>query len=704
MPFNGSGVFVRLYNWVSDQLNGIDILASRMDGEMQGMADGLSQCITRDGQSPPTADLPMAGHRFTNLGTPIAAADAATKGYVDGGISQFSSAIPSRLTRGAFALPATIRYFGDSFFAEPYSHSSSGHGMAYKSAVSLGVASSINATSGNTSADKQDAIFAFTPSASDITVLGLGQNDAQFIGTNSDVEMRLNDVSLIHLANQVHIATPAGSRRHPASGMTTGNTGGAFAASTTNGSSTLTITSVLSGELHVGDGIAGTGIAPGATITALGTGTGGVGTYTMSANATATGTPTVSASRSAAWAADGEIVEGGALVSHTNGDALQADLVDARYVFVLFKLKAASGGTFKVTIDQVDHFGSFDLANGYHSAPFAQIPTGIGKTYARAALMFDLGARKPLSTVQVIVTSPTNAANTVSVHSVIGLSGDPLAGPLALVCDLSDRGSAGYATGVGSQFAVAAIRRRINLCAGLVGSAGPRIVPIALSTAISPSSDLDVDQFHPNEQGSINGASAISGGILAAAQDWSINRPDLLTQALAASGDGYPLLTSTALSLDVDGSFKRKRLSASGIDCTKPLLSSTSLRMIDDQGTGAYNINYALYWYREPGDAGAAYSGNIGNGPYRLLANGAVQLDMTSTYLRPFTDNAMSCGDNSHGWTYVNSAEYRVGSQKVVGARQGAITNPTGGSVIDVEGRAATVSILTAMRAHGLIS
>ena len=44
---------------------------------------------------------------------------------------------------------------------------------------------------------------------------------------------------------------------------------------------TLTITGVTSGALHVGDVIAGAGITPGTTITALGTGTGGVGTYTV---------------------------------------------------------------------------------------------------------------------------------------------------------------------------------------------------------------------------------------------------------------------------------------------------------------------------------------------------------------------------------------------------------------------------------------
>lgn len=50
MAFNGSGVFVRLYNWVTDKANGVNITASKMDAEMDGFAAGLSNCVTRDGQ------------------------------------------------------------------------------------------------------------------------------------------------------------------------------------------------------------------------------------------------------------------------------------------------------------------------------------------------------------------------------------------------------------------------------------------------------------------------------------------------------------------------------------------------------------------------------------------------------------------------------------------------------------------------------
>lgn len=68
MPFNGSGVFQRVYNWVSDKNSAINITASRVDTEDTGFATGLSNCICRDGQSTITANLPMSGFAHTGVG------------------------------------------------------------------------------------------------------------------------------------------------------------------------------------------------------------------------------------------------------------------------------------------------------------------------------------------------------------------------------------------------------------------------------------------------------------------------------------------------------------------------------------------------------------------------------------------------------------------------------------------------------------
>jgi hypothetical protein len=85
LAFNGSGTFNRIYNWVNDKNNNIDITASRMDGEDNGFATGLSTCITKDGQQTTTALIPFAVGLSVNQGsasTPaISVAGDATTGF-----------------------------------------------------------------------------------------------------------------------------------------------------------------------------------------------------------------------------------------------------------------------------------------------------------------------------------------------------------------------------------------------------------------------------------------------------------------------------------------------------------------------------------------------------------------------------------------------------------------------------------------------
>lgn len=67
MPFNGSGVFNLSYNWNDDKTAGIKITASRMQAQDADMASGLTKALTKDGQTVPTADLPMGGYKHTGV-------------------------------------------------------------------------------------------------------------------------------------------------------------------------------------------------------------------------------------------------------------------------------------------------------------------------------------------------------------------------------------------------------------------------------------------------------------------------------------------------------------------------------------------------------------------------------------------------------------------------------------------------------------
>ena len=79
-----SGVFSRLYNWVTDRNAGTKILAARMDAEFDGIADGLSQCVLKDGTQPITAHIPMSGFKITGLGNASADTDALNRVTADG--------------------------------------------------------------------------------------------------------------------------------------------------------------------------------------------------------------------------------------------------------------------------------------------------------------------------------------------------------------------------------------------------------------------------------------------------------------------------------------------------------------------------------------------------------------------------------------------------------------------------------------------
>jgi len=77
MSFNGSGTFV-INSAGQPVVANTVISATTFNALTSDLANGLSTCITKDGQSTPTANIPMGGFKITNLATGTAASDAAT--------------------------------------------------------------------------------------------------------------------------------------------------------------------------------------------------------------------------------------------------------------------------------------------------------------------------------------------------------------------------------------------------------------------------------------------------------------------------------------------------------------------------------------------------------------------------------------------------------------------------------------------------
>lgn len=76
MPFNGSGIFSLASG--NPVVTGTTISSTVQNNTMSDIANnGLTNCLTKDGQQTPTANIPLGGFRITTLGNGTALTDAA---------------------------------------------------------------------------------------------------------------------------------------------------------------------------------------------------------------------------------------------------------------------------------------------------------------------------------------------------------------------------------------------------------------------------------------------------------------------------------------------------------------------------------------------------------------------------------------------------------------------------------------------------
>lgn len=105
MPFNGNGVFNLVFNWQTDAANQVNISSLRMMTQEQDIANGLSNCVTRDGQGLPTANLPMNGFKITGAADGVSAGDYVTYRQMT---STNSSSLLGFTQQGTGAAPRTV--------------------------------------------------------------------------------------------------------------------------------------------------------------------------------------------------------------------------------------------------------------------------------------------------------------------------------------------------------------------------------------------------------------------------------------------------------------------------------------------------------------------------------------------------------------------------------------------------------------------
>jgi hypothetical protein len=115
MSFNGSGTFV--INSSGQPVVANTVISSTVFNALTAdLATGLSTCITKDGQTTPTANIPMGTFKFTNLGVGSAATDSATLGQVQASTTKLVTVSGTDTITGTMTPALTAYASGQMFY------------------------------------------------------------------------------------------------------------------------------------------------------------------------------------------------------------------------------------------------------------------------------------------------------------------------------------------------------------------------------------------------------------------------------------------------------------------------------------------------------------------------------------------------------------------------------------------------------------
>ena len=94
MPFTGGGTYSAPSSpgAFNPALSGGSADPTSWNALLADLSTALSTCITKDGQTTLTANIPMAGFKLTGLGVGTASTDSATLGQVQSGASRYALA------------------------------------------------------------------------------------------------------------------------------------------------------------------------------------------------------------------------------------------------------------------------------------------------------------------------------------------------------------------------------------------------------------------------------------------------------------------------------------------------------------------------------------------------------------------------------------------------------------------------------------
>lgn len=115
MAFNGSGSFL-INSAGQPVVSGTVISSTAFNALTADLATGLSTCITKDGQTTVTANIPMAGYKFTGLGTGSAAGDSPNLSQVQSTVVKLLASVSGADTITAVGSPTVAAYAAGQMF------------------------------------------------------------------------------------------------------------------------------------------------------------------------------------------------------------------------------------------------------------------------------------------------------------------------------------------------------------------------------------------------------------------------------------------------------------------------------------------------------------------------------------------------------------------------------------------------------------
>lgn len=406
------------------------------------------------------------------------------------------------------------------------------------------------------------------------------------------------------------------------------------------------------------------------------------------------------------WAADSDLGTG-SLSATANEAALQIEFTEARYAVVIYKMKRSDAGQFRILLNGVD----YSLVNTQADSGEVMAPGGV-QQYARAAVIVDAGDKLARLRIQILKKGATGVA---VIDEVIGFSGDPLAGPVLAVADVSERGEAGYGTaGSGSdadkllaRIAVRAVSRIAMHSAGLIAAMGGRVIPLPVAATLDPAADLAVDEFHPSESGAVKAAAVIVAQVQAGV-DLMAERLDLQSGTYLSSVVSDTLGMGLPEVMDEYGRRRRARLGGRALrfpadDNEIGHLSGVWLRPVDANGDIVAGKGLLL-----SGDGTNDYVQSVGE--LVLGAGNLNKLRVGTDHFYPITTDAIQLGKSGQAWNYLWLTQgVFVGANQVLSARGAAVADAVAAAAAPTQAEFNALvtqfnALLARVRAHGLIA